>query len=102
MEGGREALRQLGVARFTEPAWVHVFVGVKGGHPGTALEAVAERSVVELGVLTSNVKDGASRVEIIQGLREAAREAEGRGAVFISGLEPESEIIIARAPAGDV
>ena len=93
----RQALERVGIRRFPNLSWAHAFVGVQGAQSGTALQAVSGSAAVSLGILAGNMEKGASPAEIEAEVRAAARTAEQGIGLYISGVERDSEIAVARA-----
>ena len=77
----------------------HALIGVAGAEPGTAAETVAQQNYIALaGVLAAQVPvlpGGAAELGRLLG--ERALEADGKIAVYLSGLEAGDTVAVARA-----
>jgi tetratricopeptide (TPR) repeat protein len=93
---GRDALREVGVARFPDDWWAHAFVGIKGAPEGSALEEIGERTIVALGILAGNMPENAAEGEIDRAVLQAAQSSRAGIAVYIEGLNGESRIVVGR------
>jgi hypothetical protein len=93
----RRALKGVGIGRFPNSSAAHAFVGVQGAQSGTALQAVGVSGPVSLGVLAGAIDSGASDAEIEALVSAAARTAEAGVALYVAGVERDSEVVLARA-----
>jgi hypothetical protein len=87
----RSALHRAGARRLPEEWWSHAFIGVVGDQ--AAPEAVGS-GAVSIGVLAGNILSGVEPAGSL--LQERADGAGGGIAVYLTGLDPESAIVIAR------